>query len=66
MVGKNQTCLNRLSDNLKKSELTLSQRILKKGDVNDDANDDDEVRTSMSHNYATATLRGVGRGRGNR
>jgi hypothetical protein len=49
IVGRNQTCLNRLSDDLKKSELTLSQRILKKGDVNDDANDGDKVRTSTSH-----------------
>ncbi len=30
--------------------------MLKKGDVNDDADDDDEVRTSASQNRATATL----------
>jgi hypothetical protein len=37
---------NRQSDSLKKSQLTLSQRMLKKGDVNDDTDDDDdEVRT---------------------
>ncbi len=37
---------NRHSDSLKKSQLTLSQRMLKKGDVKDDTDDDDdEVRT---------------------
>ncbi len=31
--------------------------MLKKGDVNDDADDDDEVRTSESQNLVTATLK---------
>jgi hypothetical protein len=30
--------------------------MLKKGDVSDDADDDDEVRTSLSQNCATVTL----------
>jgi hypothetical protein len=46
---------NRHSDGLKKSQLTLSQEMLKKGDVDDDADDDDEVRTSASQNHVTAT-----------
>jgi hypothetical protein len=37
---------NRRSDSLEKSELTLSQWMVKKGDVIDHA-DDDEVRTSV-------------------
>jgi hypothetical protein len=43
------------SDNLKKSQLTLSQGLTKKGDVNAIAGDD-EVRTSASQNHAAATL----------
>ncbi len=39
---------NRHSDSLKKSPLTLSQGMMKKGDIVDDAYDDDEVRTSDS------------------
>jgi hypothetical protein len=55
---------------------------LKKGDVDNNADDDDELRTSASQNHATATLiatefflrtqylqyqqRGEGEGRGNR
>jgi hypothetical protein len=31
--------------------------MLKKGDVDDDADDDDEVRTSVSQNHVTATLK---------
>jgi hypothetical protein len=38
------------------SQLTLSQGMLKEGDVDADADDDDEVRTSESQNHATATL----------
>jgi hypothetical protein len=45
---------NRHSDTLKKSQLTLSQGKLKRGDVND-ATDDDEVRTTVSQNCVTAT-----------
>jgi hypothetical protein len=30
--------------------------MLKKGDIDDDANDDDEVRTSTSQSHATETL----------
>jgi hypothetical protein len=45
---------NRHSDSLKKSQLTLFHGMLKKGDVNDDT-DDDEVRTSVSQNCVTAT-----------
>jgi hypothetical protein len=37
-------------------QLTLSQGMLKKGDVDNDADDDGEVRTSVSQNHATATL----------
>ncbi len=40
---------------LKKSQLILSPGIIKKGDVIIHA-DDDEVRTSVSQNRATATL----------
>ncbi len=44
-------------DSLKKSEVTLSQGMLKKGEVNFDADaDDDEVRTSALQNPVTATL----------
>jgi hypothetical protein len=46
---------NRQSGSLKKSHLTLSQGMLKKGNVNGDADDNDEVRTSASQNHATAT-----------
>ncbi len=39
---------NRHSDSLKKSQLTISQEMLKKGDVAVDADhDDDKVRTSV-------------------
>jgi hypothetical protein len=38
----------------KKSQLALSQGMLKKGDVVGDA--DDEVRTNVSQNCITATL----------
>ncbi len=48
--------INRHSDSLKKSQLTLSLGILKKGDINADADNDDEVRTSASQNHATTTL----------
>ncbi len=48
----------RHSDSLKKSQLTLSQNMMKKGDivviVVDD--DDDERRSSASQNRAKATL----------
>jgi hypothetical protein len=48
------------SDSLKKSQLTLSQRKSKKGDVvvvaDDDDDDDDEVRTSVSLNPVTVPL----------
>ncbi len=47
---------NRHCDNLKKSKLTLSQGMLKKWDVDDDADDDDEVRISASQNCVTETL----------
>ncbi len=44
-------------DSLKKSQVTLSQGMLKKGDVIVDADaDDDEVRTSALQNRVTATL----------
>ncbi len=48
---------SRHSDSLKKSQLTLSQGMMKKGDiivVADD--DDDEVRSSVLKNQVTATL----------
>jgi hypothetical protein len=49
---------NRLSVSLKKNQLTLSQGMLKKGNVDDDAVDDDEVRTTVSsQDCATATLK---------
>jgi hypothetical protein len=51
---------NRHSDSLKKSQLTLSQGMMRKGDVivvaDDDDDDDNEVRTSASQNYATAPV----------
>jgi hypothetical protein len=39
---------NRLSKSLKKSQLTLSQEMLKKGDIVDDADNIDEVRIGAS------------------
>jgi hypothetical protein len=49
---------NRPSVNLKKNQLTLSQGMLKKGNVDDDAVDDDEVRTiAPSQDCVTATLK---------
>jgi hypothetical protein len=45
---------NRHRDSQKKSQVTLSQGMLKKADVIDD--DDDEVRTSTSQNLLTAIL----------
>jgi hypothetical protein len=57
---------NRHSDSLKKSQLTLSQGMTKKGDVVDDADDNDAVRTTASQNCATALpsyqQRGMGGG----
>jgi hypothetical protein len=48
---------NRHSDSQKKSQNTLTQGIMKKGDVIiDDDNNDDEVRTIASQNHAPATL----------
>ncbi len=47
---------SRHGDSLKKRQLTLSQGMMKKGDIVSDADDDDEVRTSVSENHATATL----------
>jgi hypothetical protein len=47
---------NRHSDSLKEGQLTLSQGMMKKGDVIADADDDNEVRTSASQNHATAKL----------
>ncbi len=47
---------NRHIDSQKKSQLSLSQGRLKKGDVYDDADDDDEVRTSALQKRATASL----------
>jgi hypothetical protein len=47
---------NRQSDSLEKSQLTLSQGMMKKGDGIVDVDDDDEVRTSASQNHVTATL----------
>jgi urease accessory protein UreE len=49
--------LKRHSNGLKKSQLSLSQGILKKGDVVVIADDDDiKVRTSVSQNCVKATL----------
>jgi hypothetical protein len=39
--------LNRHSDSLKKSQLTLSQGMLEKEYINDDADEDDEVRNTL-------------------
>jgi pantoate kinase len=44
----------RHSDSLEKSQLTISQAMMKKGDVVFVA--DDEFRTSASQNRATSTL----------
>jgi hypothetical protein len=38
---------NRHSDSIKKSQLTLSRGMLIKGNINNDADDDEEVRTSV-------------------
>jgi hypothetical protein len=51
----NQT-KNRHHGSVGKSQLTLSQDMLKKGDVIVVADDDYEVRTSVSQNRVTATL----------
>ncbi len=48
---------NRHSDSLKKDSTYSFSGMLKKGDVDDDAANDDEVRTSASQNCTTATLR---------
>jgi hypothetical protein len=53
-LGSRETYLKQAWRQPKKSQLTLSQGMLKKGDVVDDA--DDEVRTSASQNRVTATL----------
>jgi hypothetical protein len=48
---------SRNSDSLKKNQLTLSQGMMKKGDVVVDADADiDEMGHSASHNHAKATL----------
>jgi hypothetical protein len=48
---------NMHSGSLRKSQLALSQGMIKKGDVIVDADDDDdEVRNSVSQNRVTATL----------
>ncbi len=47
---------NRHNDSLKESQLTLSQGIMKEKAVVDDADADDEMRTSASQNHVTATL----------
>jgi hypothetical protein len=47
---------NKHSDSLKKSKFTLSEWMLKKGNVVSDADDDDEVRTSALQNRVTATV----------
>jgi hypothetical protein len=46
---------NRHSDSLKKSELTLSQGMMNKGDVVV-ADEDDKLRTSASQNHVTTAL----------
>jgi hypothetical protein len=54
-LGSQGTYLNRQSDSLKKSQLTLSQGMLKRWDDYDDV--DDEVWTTvLSQNHAIATL----------
>jgi hypothetical protein len=46
-LGSQGACLkNRHSDSLKESQITPSQRMMRKRDIIDDADDDDEVRTS--------------------
>ncbi len=47
---------NRHNDSLKKSHLTLSQGMMKKGDDVAVDDDDDVVRTSVSQNRVAATL----------
>ncbi len=47
---------NRHNDSLKKSQHTLSQGMMKNGDVIIDANDGVEERISASQNHATALL----------
>ncbi len=46
--------MNKQNASLKKSQFTLSQGMLKKGDDDDEVND--EVRSSASQNRVTATL----------
>jgi hypothetical protein len=48
--------LNRHSDSLQKSQLTLSQGMLKSGDVNINTDDDDEMTTSVSQKRVGVTL----------
>jgi hypothetical protein len=56
-LGSQGTLLkNRYSDSLKKSQLTLSQGMMKKEDVAVHADNDEEVRTSASQNPAMVTL----------
>ncbi len=54
----NRPTENRHSDSLKKSQLSLSQGMMKNGDIIilADDYDDDEVRTNASQNYVTARL----------
>ncbi len=47
---------NSSSDNLKKSQVTLSQGMLKKGDVYNETDVDNAVRISASRKRATAML----------
>jgi hypothetical protein len=47
---------NRHSDSLKNRQLTFSLGMLKKGDVDNNADDDDKVSTSGSGNLATEIL----------
>jgi hypothetical protein len=42
---------NSHSDSPKKSQLTLSQGMLKKGDIDDDADDNDQVKTRGGQSY---------------
>ncbi len=46
-------CVNGGHRHSRKSRLTISQGVLKKGDVGDEAVEDDEVRTSAPQNRAT-------------
>jgi hypothetical protein len=55
-LGSQGACLKQTKRQPNKESTYSFSWDVEKGDVDDDADHDDEVRTSMSQNYATATL----------